>query len=245
MTQKLFVITPTYNEKDNIGELCRKVYLEFNENNFNGGLIVVDDNSPDGTGRIVDELSKKYKSSTFKIVLISRSGKLGYGTAYITGFKKALELDADLIMQIDADFSHPPEKIIEFIKKINNPNVDIVIGSRFVKGGRSEKRTFFRKLLSWGAELYIRTILNLNYRDFTGGFRCYKRKVLEDVKLDEIFSNGYTFQTEMLYRANRKGYKAVEIPFVFKNREKGKSKLSNKVFWEYVLNVPLLRFKKI
>ena len=211
-------IIPTYNEKENIEALVTQLLA------LPTGVhvIVVDDNSPDGTGEIADRLAVE---SDGRVDVIHRPGKLGLGTAYIAGFKQALAEGFDLICTMDADFSHNPRYIPSIVDKIGQ-GYDLVIGSRYVPGGGTAGCTFDRKLLSWGANAFARTMLGLRAHDTTAGFRCYRREVLEEVGMDEIKASGYSFLIEMLYRIHRHGRQVGEIPIIFENRRLGTSKIS-------------------
>lgn len=223
-SQKLdaYVIVPTYNEADNIDELISQLLDLPNEI----GVIVVDDNSPDGTGDKVDAWSANYPD---RVLAVHRAGKLGLGTAYIAGFKKALEIGAKRIMTMDADFSHNPRYIPSMIALSKDKHV--VIGSRYVAGGGALNCTWKRVLLSKGANLLARTALGLQARDATAGFRLYRREVLESIPLDQIFSSGYSFLVEMLFLCQRRGWQVGEVPIVFEDRRKGTTKISkNEVF---------------
>jgi dolichol-phosphate mannosyltransferase len=212
------VIIPTYNESENIEALVTQLLA------LPTGVrvVVVDDNSPDGTGAIADRLAAE---SDGRVEVVHRAGKLGLGTAYIAGFKRALAEGADLICTMDADFSHNPRYVPGLVDKIGQGH-DLVIGSRYVRGGGSSGCTIDRKLLSWGANAFARTMLGLRAHDTTAGFRCYRRQVLEEVKLDEIKASGYSFLIEMLYRVHRRGWRVGEVPIVFENRRLGTSKIS-------------------
>jgi len=212
------VIVPTYNESENIKALVTQLLA------LPTGVlvIVVDDNSPDGTGDIADRLAEENPG---RIEVIHRAGKLGLGTAYIAGFKRALAGKADLICTMDADFSHNPCYIPDMVEKIGQ-GYDLVIGSRYVPGGGTSGCTFDRKLLSWGANAFARALLGLRAHDTTAGFRCYRREVLESVQLDEIKASGYSFLIEMLHRVHRRGWQVGEVPIVFENRRLGTSKIS-------------------
>lgn len=185
-------------------------------------VIVVDDNSPDGTGEIADRLAAE---NTGRVHVIHRPGKLGLGTAYIAGFKHALHNGQDLIVTMDADFSHHPRYIPGMIEKIET-GYDLVIGSRYVTGGGTIECAALRKFLSWGANAFARTLLGLRAHDTTAGFRCYRREVLESIALDRIFSSGYSFLIEMLYKVQHQGWKVGEVPIIFQNRQQGSSKIS-------------------
>ncbi|MEM7118071.1 MAG: polyprenol monophosphomannose synthase [Chloroflexota bacterium] len=213
-----FVIVPTYNEADNINDLVSQllalpVHL---------GVIVVDDNSPDGTGNLADQWAAKYPE---RVHVVHRAGKLGLGTAYLAGFKKALhELGARRIMTMDADFSHNPRYIPAMIRLSHTKHV--VIGSRYVPGGGSRNCTWKRVLLSRGGNLVARTLLGLHAEDATAGFRLYHREVLESIPLDKIFSSGYSFLVEMLFLCQRRGWQIGEVPIIFEDRRKGTTKIS-------------------
>jgi len=211
-------IVPTYNESENIKALVTQL-LALPTDIL---VIVVDDNSPDGTGDIADRLAEENPG---RIEVIHRAGKLGLGTAYIAGFKRALAGRADLICTMDADFSHNPRYIPDMVEKIGQ-GYDLVIGSRYVPGGGSRGCTFDRKLLSWGANAFARAVLGLRAHDTTAGFRCYRREVLDSVQLDEIKASGYSFLIEMLHRVRRRGWQIGEVPIVFENRRLGTSKIS-------------------
>ena len=197
------VIVPTYNEGENIEALVTQLLA------LPTGvhIIVVDDNSPDGTGDIAERLAAENGG---RVEVIHRAGKLGLGTAYIAGFKRALDGEADLICTMDADFSHNPLYIPAIVEKVGQ-GYDLVIGSRYVPGGGTSGCTFERKLLSWGANAFARTVLGLRAHDATAGFRCYRREVLESVQLDEIKASGYSFLIEMLHRVHRRGWQVGEV----------------------------------
>jgi len=214
---------PTYNERENIESLVTQLLaLPMAVRGCSLRVVVVDDNSPDGTGAIVDRLAAE---SDGWVGVVHRAGKLGLGTAYIAGFKQALAEGADLICTMDADFSHNPRYIPGLVDKIGQ-GCDLVIGSRYVRGGGSSGCTFDRKLLSWGANAFARTMLGLRAHDTTAGFRCYRREVLAGLDLDEIKASGYSFLIEMLYRVQRRGWRVGEVPIVFENRRLGTSKVS-------------------
>ncbi len=212
------VIVPTYNEEENIESLVTQLLA------LPTGVhvIIVDDNSPDGTGAIADRLAAE---SEGRMEVIHRAGKLGLGTAYIAGFRRALAAGAELICTMDADFSHNPRYIPAMVKKIEQGH-DLVIGSRYVPGGGTSGCTIKRKLLSWGANAFARLTLGLHAHDTTAGFRCYRRQVLEDVGLDTVKADGYSFLVEMLYHVQRRGWRVGETPIIFENRQQGVSKIS-------------------
>lgn len=235
MSQSLIII-PTYNEIENIEKMIRKVFSL--QEPFH--LLIVDDGSPDGTANKVKELQKEYSD---KLFIEERKGKLGLGTAYIHGFKWALNRSYEFIFEMDCDFSHNPDDLIRLLTACRN-GADVAVGSRYVKGGNVSNWDMKRILLSYFASLYVRMILWFNIKDTTAGFKCYKRKVLETINLDGIKFMGYAFQIEMKYSAYRKGFKIVEVPITFVDRVLGTSKMSSKIFKEAFLGVIQMRFKK-
>jgi dolichol-phosphate mannosyltransferase len=213
-----FVIVPTYNEADNLDELVAQLLAL----PVNLGVLVVDDNSPDGTGDLADAWTKKQPG---RVHVIHRPGKLGLGTAYLAGFEKAVdELNAKRIMTMDADFSHNPRYIPAMIEMSKSKHV--VIGSRYVPGGGQENCTWKRVMLSKGANLVAKTLLGLKAKDTTAGFRLYRREVLQSIPLDQIFSSGYSFLVEMLFMCQRRGWQIGEVPIVFEDRRAGTTKIS-------------------
>ena len=230
---KLTIVLPTYNEKENL-ETMIETLLALPVPDLS--ILIVDDNSPDGTGEIADNLAAKLPD---RVSVLHRQGKLGLGTAYIEGFRIALDKGADHVMQMDCDFSHDPKYIPQMIDKKEDCDCDIVIGSRYVKGGSlDETWGVGRKLLSWFANsIYVRLILRTKAKDATGGFRLWKREVLEGMDLNRIRSNGYVFQVETIYVAEKLGYTDEEIPIYFADRKIGTSKMSFKVQLEAALRV--------
>jgi len=228
---KTLVIIPTYNEKDNIARIIDSVL----HLNVSVDVLVVDDNSPDGTGKIVKDIQQREP----RVRLMERKGKLGLGTAYIAGFKYAIEQKYDYVFEMDADFSHDPVEIPNFLDKING--YDLVLGSRYLKGVTVVNWPFRRLFLSYGANVYTRVITGLPFKDCTGGYKCYRRKVLESIDLDKVHSNGYAFQIEMTYKAWKKGFRLTEIPIIFTDRYEGQSKMSRKIVREAVRMVWKLR----
>lgn len=216
------VIIPTYNEKDNIAELIEEVFSVDPEVN----MLIIDDNSPDGTAEIVKNLQNKYPL----IKLIQRPGKLGLGTAYKLGFEYALKNKMDYIVEMDADFSHDPSTLERFFTEIEKN--DLVIGSRYIAGGRLVNWPLVRWLLSYFASMYVRLVTGLPLHDTTAGFKCFRREVLESINLKEIMSEGYSFQIEMHYKAWRNGWKIKEIPITFVDRAMGQSKMNKSIIWE-------------
>lgn len=229
---KICVVIPTYNERENLPVLVEKISaLKIPDLH----IVVVDDNSPDGTGRVADELRNKYPLTT-----IHRSEKSGLGKAYAQAFQ-VLPPETEIVIQMDADLSHDPAIIPKMLEKIKD--ADLVLGSRYIPGGATENWDFFRKLISRFGNFYARAILGLPYRDLTGGFKCFRRKVLEDIKLGSLSSTGYNFQIETTYAAHKKGYKILEIPIVFTERKIGKSKFNLGIILESFWKVLALRFR--
>lgn len=234
---KNLVIIPTYNEKENIEKIIRKVFSL----NTLFHILIVEDNSPDGTASIVKSLQKEFDG---KLFIEERKGKLGLGTAYIHGFKWAIKNQYNYIFEMDADFSHNPEDLPRLLHACEN-GADVAVGSRYVKGGKISNWPIGRVLMSYFASVYVRIVLWISIKDTTAGFKCYKRKVLEAIKLDEIKFIGYAFQIEMKYTAIKKGFKVVEVPITFIDRKEGVSKMSTSIFKEAFLGVLQMRFKKI
>jgi dolichol-phosphate mannosyltransferase len=232
---KSLIIIPTYNERENIERIVPRVLGQDPSIN----VLIVDDNSPDGTGQIADNMAEKDD----RIFVIHRQNKSGLGTAYITGFKFALQKDYDLVFEMDCDFSHDPKYIPHFLEAIQD--VDLVLGSRYISGVNVINWPMSRLLLSYYANVYSRIITGLPVRDATGGFKCFRREVLEAIDLDEVKSNGYSFQIEMSFRAWKKGFKIKEIPIVFEDRKEGQSKMSKKIVREAVWMVWRLRLWSI
>lgn len=230
------VIIPTYNEKENVENIIRKVFSL--PKKFH--VLIVDDGSPDGTADIVKNLQKEFNQ---ELHIEERTGKLGLGTAYIHGFKWALEKQYGFIYEMDADFSHPPDKLLELYSACKDEGADLSIGSRLVKGGGIENWPANRKWLSYFASLYVRIILWLGVKDTTAGFMCYKREVLETIKLDDVWFVGYAFQIEMKYTAKKLGFKLVEVPITFTDRLHGTSKMNGSIIKEALWGVLKLRFK--
>lgn len=228
--RQLTIVIPTYNEVENLPLITADLWsLSIPQLK----ILVVDDGSPDGTGEIAEQIAE---ANPGRLSVIHRSGKLGLGTAYITGFQSALEGGAEAIGQMDADFSHSPSYIPTFLEKLEN--FDAVFGSRYIEGGRlDENWGIGRVLLSWFGNFYARTILNLNTLDVTGGFRVWRRETLSGMPLDKIRSNGYVFQVEMAYVAHRLGYTSCEIPIYFEDRRIGQSKMSFKIQIEAAFRV--------
>jgi dolichol-phosphate mannosyltransferase len=232
---KILIIIPTYNELENLPRLLPEVLSK--DENIN--VLIVDDNSPDGTAAFVESQMKNNN----RIHLIKRPTKQGLGTAYIAGFKYALQNDFQLVFEMDADFSHDPKEIPRFLDEIKNS--DVVLGSRYINGVNVINWPLRRLLLSSFANVYTRIITGLPVHDSTGGFKCFRSKVLEAIDLNSVKSNGYAFQIEMTFKAWKKGFKVKEIPIIFVDRVKGKSKMSKKIVREAVTMVWKLRIKSI
>lgn len=235
MASKNIVIIPTYNEKENIERMVKKVFSLSSP--FE--LLIIDDNSPDGTANIVKSLQDDYKN---KLHLIERSGKLGLGTAYITGFKWALEHSYDYICEMDADFSHNPEDLIK-LQNACEKGADLAIGSRYISGVNVVNWPMGRILMSYFASRYVRFITRMKIQDTTAGFKCYKRKVLETIDLDKIKLKGYAFQIEMKFTSWKHGFNIVEVPIIFTERQEGTSKMSGGIFNEAIWGVIKMKIR--
>lgn len=235
---KCLVIIPTYNEIDNVEDII-KVALAQGEH-FQ--ILIVDDNSPDGTAQKVLDLQKEYPSS---LHLLRRSGKLGLASAYIEGFKFGLENDFDFIFEMDADFSHNPTDLNRLLEACTKRNADIAIGSRYVKNGGIENWPMNRLILSYGASIYVRLVTWMPIKDPTAGFICYSNKVLKTINLDDNKFSGYAFQIEMKYKAYTLGFKFEEVPIIFTDRKKGVSKMNANIVKEAIKGVLGLRFKSL
>ncbi len=242
--QRALIIIPTYNEKDNIRNITTAVLAQqTNISDTAISVLVVDDNSPDGTADLVREMQRPEEFGPDKVHLMQRMGKMGLGTAYVAGFKYGLEHGFDYIFEMDADFSHDPNELPVFLREIKT--YDLVIGSRYISGANVANWPLRRLLLSYYANMYARTITGIKVQDATGGFKCFRRKVLEAIDLDDIRSNGYAFQIEMNFRAWRKGFTIKEIPIVFVDRHAGTSKMSKAIMREAVGMVWMLKWRAI
>ena len=231
---RTIICLPTYNERENLDPMVRAL----------GGLgleglevLVIDDASPDGTGEIADRLGAELPW----VHVLHRKRKEGLGPAYLAGFRRALELGADLVFELDCDFSHDPADVPRLVAAADE--ADLVLGSRYVSGGGTRNWGLLRRFISRGGSLYAQALLQLGIRDLTGGFKCYRRKVLETIDLDAISSLGYAFQIETTYRALRAGFRVVEVPITFADREVGGSKMSKTIVLEAIWKVPLLRLR--
>jgi dolichol-phosphate mannosyltransferase len=227
---KATVCLPTYNERENLERMVRAL------GEHGVRVLVIDDGSPDGTGEIADRLAAELDH----VSVLHRTAKEGIGRAYIAGFHRVLEGDSELILEMDCDFSHDPADVPRLIAACEE-GADIALGSRYVHGGGTRNWGLLRRIVSWGGSFYARVILGLKVHDLTGGFKCFRRHVLETLDLDAIESKGYAFQIETTYRAIRRGFEVVEVPIVFVDRTEGTSKMSRTIFLEAVVKVPLLR----
>lgn len=236
MAERALVIVPTYNERDNVSRLVEGVLAKDDRID----MLIVDDGSPDGTGAIVDQIA----AANPRVHAIHRERKLGLGTAYVAGFKWALARGYDLVFEMDADFSHDPAHLPQFLEAIEG--ADLVLGSRYRDGKVTVVNwPMARLLLSYGANIYARIVTGLQLFDSTGGFKCFRREVLEAIELDSVRSNGYAFQIELSFRAWKKGFRIVEIPIVFVDRTEGESKMSRRIVREAVWMVWRLRWWSI
>lgn len=231
-----FIVLPTYNESENIVQLVPQL-LALPAEGLN--VLIVDDNSPDGTGQIADRLSAEYAG---RVAVLHRAGKLGLGTAYLAGFRRAFELDASHVLTMDADFSHHPRYIPALLAR--SASADLVIGSRYVAGGGMDA-PFGRRLLSRVANLVAHTCLGLKARDMTAGFRLYRREVLESIPLDRIFSSGYSFLIEMLFLVEQRGWRVAEVPIRYADRTMGKSKISRNEIYKAWYTVARLTYRRL
>lgn len=235
---KKIVIIPTYNEKENIEAIIRRVF------SLEGGfhILIIDDGSPDGTAGIVKRLQQEFPDS---LHLIERAGKQGLGTAYLTGFKWSLEQGYDYVFEMDADFSHNPDDLLRLYKACAEEGADLAIGSRYCHGVSVVDWPIGRIVMSYYASVYVRLVLGMKVYDTTAGFKCYRRRVLETIDLDNIRMKGYGFQIEMKYTTYKLGFKIREVPIIFINRQKGTSKMSGGIFGEAFWGVIKLRLRNI
>ena len=233
--QPAWLILPTYNEAENIEPFVRAVRAQLREGDR---ILVVDDNSPDGTGAIADRLA----SEVHGLEVLHRPGKQGLGPAYLAGFRRALDGGAQLVLEMDSDFSHRPADLPRLIAA--SQDADLVLGSRYVPGGSVTDWGLVRRLVSRGGSWYARRVLGLPVRDLTGGFKCFRRAVLEHLDLDEVHADGYGFQIELTYCAVKAGFKVVEVPITFRDRRVGQSKMNARIALEAVWKVPALRRRR-
>lgn len=231
--EKILVVIPTYNESENIEKLIQEL------NSLEHHIMIVDDNSPDGTSEIVENLKEKNNN----LYLIKRESKLGLGSAYRDGFKAAMNMGYEFFVEMDADFSHQTIDLVEMIKNIDK--ADVIIGSRYIEGGGIKGWNYKRRLLSKLANLFTQILFGYHIKDSTSGFRIYNRESLEKINFQKTKSDGYSFQIEMTYRANKKNLKILEIPITFYERRKGESKMTGQIINEAIISLFKLRFGKI
>ncbi|HMI31765.1 MAG TPA: polyprenol monophosphomannose synthase [Candidatus Limnocylindrales bacterium] len=228
---KALVVIPTYNERENLTELLRQIFAQ----GLPLEVLIIDDNSPDGTGAVADGLAQ----ADPRVHVMHRAAKMGLGSAYVAGFRYALERDYDAVFEMDADFSHNPESLPVFLRELES--ADLVVGSRYLHGVTVVNWPLKRLVLSYGANVYSRVITGIPIKDLTGGFKCFRRVVLESVDLSRVRSDGYGFQIEMNYKAWRKGFRLREIPILFVDRRAGESKMNQRIVWEAAWMVWRLR----
>jgi dolichol-phosphate mannosyltransferase len=236
MSARVWVVIPTYNEAENVEEIVRATAREL-EAVVPGDhrILIVDDNSPDGTGEIADSLSQDLPS----VEVLHRHGKAGLGQAYLAGFARALDAGAELVCEMDADFSHHPTYLAHLLKAAEH--ADLVLGSRYVRGGTVENWGLLRRAISYGGGIYARAVLGVGIHDLTGGFKCIRREVLEAIDMQSIRAEGYVFQIEVTYRALLAGFRVREVPIIFRDRAAGTSKMSARIAAEAMWLVPRLR----
>jgi dolichol-phosphate mannosyltransferase len=230
----VWVVLPTYNEAENLERIVAAILEQLPESRR---VLIVDDNSPDGTGEIADRLA-----ASDDVSVLHRPKKEGLGPAYLAGFRVALDAGAELLIEMDADFSHDPHHLPALLRAIEN--ADLAIGSRYVPGGGITDWGPMRRFISRGGSAYARISLGIGIRDLTGGFKCFRREVLESIDLDSIESRGYAFQVETTYRAIKRGFRVVEVPIVFRDRREGNSKMSRAIVAEAMWRVPAMRFRR-
>lgn len=234
------IVLPTYNERENLRHALARIREVADGHGIQLHTLIVDDNSPDGTGDLADELALEIDD----VSVMHRAGKQGLARAYFAGFRKALDMGADRIFEMDADLSHDATYLPHFLRCVNQ-GADVVLGSRYVRGGGVENWSLSRKVISRGGCLYAQAVLGLPYRDLTGGYKCFRRSVLEAIDLDAVNAKGYGFQIEMTYRAHKMGFTIVELPIIFVDRKVGESKMSRDIFFEALLNVCKLRLSGV
>lgn len=233
----LSIVLPTYNEKDNLPKIISQIRDVLLSGHLEGEIIIVDDNSPDGTSKVASVLKKKYEN--LPIHIINRPSKSGLGPAYIAGFREALKHNPDYIFEMDADLSHDPSYIPDFIQAMSK--ADLVLGSRYIKSDSILNWGILRRIISRFGNLYARMILHLPFKDLTSGYKCFSRKVLESINLSNVESIGYCFQIELTYRAWLKNFRITEIPITFTERTVGHSKFSLRIIWETFTKVPKIK----
>jgi len=239
MRVRLVVCLPTYNEIQNLEPMVRALGEAFERGAVDGHVLVIDDASPDGTGELADRLAAQLRY----VEVLHRQTKQGLGPAYIAGFRHALAAGAELVMEMDCDFSHSPRDVPRLVQAASG--ADLVLGSRYVPGGRVENWGFGRRLVSRAGSVYARRVLGIDVHDLTGGFKCFRRVVLETIDLDSVSSLGYTFQVETTYRALRAGFRVEEVPIAFSDRELGGSKMTKRIVAEAVWRIPALRLAAV
>jgi dolichol-phosphate mannosyltransferase len=232
---RVWLLLPTYNEADNLEQLVEDVLKRLPESRR---VLIVDDDSPDGTGEIADRLAQESDD----VAVLHRAGKEGLGPAIVAGCREALAGGAELVITMDSDFSHDPAYLPQLLRAIEN--ADVAVGSRYVPGGGITQWGRTRRFISRGGSAYARRILGVEVRDLTGGFKCYRREVLEAIHLEDIESKGYAFQVEITYRAVKAGFRVVEVPIVFRDREEGTSKMSRAIVAEAIWRVPAIRMRR-
>jgi len=230
------VCLPTYNERDNLEPMLRRLAGLLRDGDR---VLVIDDGSPDGTGELADRLAAELGF----VDVLHRPHKAGLGPAYLAGFRRALADGAELVLELDCDFSHDPADVSRLIDAVESGGADLALGSRYVAGGGVRDWGLLRRFISRGASLYTALFLQMGVKDPTGGFKCFARRVLETIDLDRITTRGYAFQIETTYRARQAGFRIVEVPIIFANRTSGRSKMSRAIVLEAVWRVPLLRFR--
>jgi dolichol-phosphate mannosyltransferase len=228
---KALVIIPTYNERENVVPLLERVFAQ----NLDIQVLIVDDNSPDGTGAIADQAAARDP----RVHVMHRASKQGLGSAYVAGFRYALERDYEAVFEMDADFSHSPDSLPEFLRDLEE--ADLVLGSRYLYGVTVVNWPLSRLILSYAANVYSRVVTGMRYKDLTGGFKCFRRRVLESIDWERVRSDGYSFQIEITFKAFRKGFRIKEIPILFVDRRAGESKMNRKIIWEAAWMVWRLR----
>ena len=239
MRVRVVVCLPTYNERENLEPMVRALDEVVRRHELDARVLVIDDSSPDGTGELADRLTGEFRF----LSVLHRKRKQGLGPAYLAGFVWALATDADRIVEMDCDFSHDPEDLPRLVTATQD--ADLALGSRYVKGGGTSNWGLGRRIVSRFGSLYARVLLGVGIRDLTGGFKCFRRVVLEDIGLERITTKGYAFQIEMTYRALRKGARVVEVPIIFAERETGTSKMTRGIVFEAMTKVPALRLRAL
>ena len=234
---RIWIIVPTYNERDNVGPITEAVLATVPEAN----VLIVDDGSPDGTGELADELARQRSN----VAVLHRQSKQGLGRAYVAGYRDVLARGADVVVQIDADFSHPVRFLPSLLEPLAAGRADLVLGSRYVKGGQIPRWNIFRRVISRGGSIFAGVVLLMPYRDLTGGFKAFSAPVLRAIDLDRLHAGGYAFQIETTFQARLAGARIVEVPITFEERRAGQSKMSMAIFTEAFRLVLALRFKTL